>query len=252
VTRINGIVHSPELRPLFVQAGSNLFNVIEEFIGSTERVLHVCLDKLPTDFQAREIFMNLIGRKLLKLAKAGKFARHCPLLVFLDEAHNFLNKHVGEEDFRLPLDAFEKIAKEGRKFWLNLVLATQQPRDVPPGILSQMGTLIVHRLINEADRKVVETACGQLDAAAAKFLPSLGPGEVAIIGVDFPIPLTIQIEQPPKNLRPNSEGPKFTKWLQPRPLVKQLVPARPAPARPKPVVAKKEVAPPDEEDDVPF
>jgi len=251
VTRINGIVHSPELRPLFEAGGTNLFQSFEAFSESSERVLHICLDKLPSDFQAREILMNLIGRKLLKLARSGEFASHCPLLVFLDEAHNFLNKHVGEEEFRFPLDAFEKIAKEGRKFWLNLVLATQQPRDIPPGILSQMGTLIVHRLINDADRKVVETACGQLDAAAARFLPSLAPGEAAIIGVDFPIPLTIQIEQPPMELRPNSEGPKFSMWLQQRAARQRTAPrvASP-PVHPIASPAAEEAEP--EEDDIPF
>jgi hypothetical protein len=175
----------------------------------------------------------------------------------LDEAHNFLNRHLGDEDFKQPLDAFEKIAKEGRKFWLNLVLATQQPRDIPPGILSQMGTLVVHRLINEADRKVVEMACGQLDAAAAKFLPSLGPGEAAIIGVDFPIPLTIQIEQPAKNLRPASAGPQFTKWLQPKPVATSKPGAAavkviaPSPKTVKAPPAPKPTAPP-EADDIPF
>jgi hypothetical protein len=142
---------------------------------------------------------------------------------------------------------------------LNLVLATQQPRDIPPGILSQMGTLVVHRLINEADRKVVEMACGQLDAAAAKFLPSLGPGEAAIIGVDFPIPLTIQIEQPAKNLRPTSAGPQFTRWLQPKlaatskPVAPAAKTASPSPKPAKAPPAAKPIAPPtNDDDDIPF
>ena len=173
--------------PVFGPTGpDSVFARLETFLGDGSRLLRINLSDLSFDFYLREIAVNLIGRWLREHVRDYKLNADRPVLVVLDEAHNFLNRHLGDEDFKQPLDAFEKIAKEGRKFWLNLVLATQQPRDIPPGILSQMGTLVVHRLINDADRKVVEMACGQLDAAAAKFLPSLGPGEAAIIGVDFP------------------------------------------------------------------
>jgi hypothetical protein len=224
LSKINALRVSAAWSPIFGnEEASSLFTEIEDFFNNGERFLRINLADLSFDFRLREIAVNLIGRWLREYVRDYKLKADRPVLIVLDEAHNFLNRHLGDEDFKQPLDAFEKIAKEGRKFWLNLVLATQQPRDIPPGILSQMGTLVVHRLINEADRKVVEMACGQLDAAAAKFLPSLAPGEAAIIGVDFPIPLTIQIEQPTKNLRPTSVGPQFKRWFQPK------LPAAPMP-----------------------
>ncbi len=70
-----------------------------------------------------------------------------------------------------------------------------------------MGTLIVHRLTNDQDRSVVERACGEIDRAASAFLPNLLPGEAAIIGTDFPIPLTIQVRAP--DTRPRSDGPNY-------------------------------------------
>lgn len=70
-----------------------------------------------------------------------------------------------------------------------------------------MGTLIVHRLTNDRDREVVERACGEIDRSTSTFLPNLKPGEAAIIGVDFPIPLTIQINIP--TVKPLSDGPNF-------------------------------------------
>lgn len=59
---------------------------------------------------------------------------------------------------------------------------------------------------------MVEMACGQIDAAAAKFVPNLAPGEAAVIGVDFPIPLTIQVDLPLEDRAPSSTGPDFNKW----------------------------------------
>jgi uncharacterized protein len=255
LSKINVLRVSAAWTPVFGSAvPDSIFSKLETFFGNDSRLLRINLSDLSFDFYLREIAVNLIGRWLREHVRDYKLKTDRPVLVVLDEAHNFLNRHLGDEDFKQPLDAFEKIAKEGRKFWLNLVLATQQPRDIPPGILSQMGTLVVHRLINEADRKVVEMACGQLDAAAAKFLPSLGPGEAAIIGVDFPIPLTIQIEQPAKNLRPTSAGPQFTRWLQPK-LAKPVAPAaKVAPASPKPAKAPPVAIPiaPPTDDDIPF
>lgn len=259
LSKINVLRVSAAWTPVFGPTGpDSVFSRLETFFGDGNRLLRINLSDLSFDFYLREIAVNLIGRWLREHVRDYKLKADRPVLVVLDEAHNFLNRHLGDEDFKQPLDAFEKIAKEGRKFWINLVLATQQPRDIPPGILSQMGTLVVHRLINEADRKVVEMACGQLDAAAAKFLPSLGPGEAAIIGVDFPIPLTIQIEQPAKNLRPTSAGPQFTKWLQPK-LPATPMPSAPAligvarnPSAPKSAPTVKPIAPPKNDDDVPF
>ena len=80
-----------------------------------------------------------------------------PIIIFMDEAHQFLNKSIADEYFSAkPLDAFEQISKEARKYGLFLCIATQMPRDIPLGTLSQMGTFVVHRLINEQDKKAVE------------------------------------------------------------------------------------------------
>jgi len=87
---------------------------------------------------------------------------------------------------------FLAAGKRRKKVWVNRLLATQRPRDIPIGILSQLGTLMVHRLINERDRNVVENACGELGRSVAAVLPSLSSGESVIIGVDFDFPLAIK------------------------------------------------------------
>jgi len=214
IAKIRVINHSEAWSPIFGDTeSSSLFAELERFLADDKKqLLRINLSQLSFDYGLREITVNLIGRWLNEYIRDFKLKSKAPVVVFLDEAHNFLNQHLGEDDARYRLDAFEKLAKEGRKYWLSLVLATQQPRDIPPGILSQMGTLIVHRLINEADRRMVEMACGQIDAAAAKFVPNLAPGEAAVIGVDFPIPLTIQVDLPPPEKAPTSTSPDFNKW----------------------------------------
>ena len=221
ITRISDMITAPELACIFTPAGKPTLNqTITDFMASaTERLLRVSMKEVSFAFNAREIVANTVGRHLLELARGGKF-RKSPLVVVLDEAHQFLNKSIGDEYMRQQLDAFDLIAKEGRKYGLTMCMATQRPRDIPDGVLSQMGTLVVHRLINDQDREVVERASGDLDRSAAAFLPTLGPGQAVLVGVDFPVPLVIQIQQP--TARPDSKGPDYQRfWSAP--------PAPPAP-----------------------
>lgn len=209
IARINNIFKSPVFNCVFsANARPSVTSKIDEFLSDNHRLLRICLSGIGHEFKAREIIANTIGRFLLGKARAGGF-RDTPVIVIVDEAHNFLGRYAGAEDHLAKLDSFEIIAKEGRKYGLNICLATQRPRDITEGVLSQMGTLIVHRLTNEQDRQVVERACGEIDRAASAFLPNLRPGEAAIIGVDFPIPLTIQIQKP--ITKPQSEGPNYQK-----------------------------------------
>lgn len=209
-SRINNILRTKSFKCVFDSAEKTpLASKIDSFCSEEKpRLLRICLSGIEHEFKAREIIANAIGRHLLGKARAGDF-RDKPIIVIVDEAHNFLGRQVGSEDHQTRLDAFEIIAKEGRKYGLSICLATQRPRDITEGVLSQMGTLIVHRLTNEQDRQVVERACGEIDRAASAFLPNLRPGEAAIIGVDFPIPLTIQIQKP--ITKPQSEGPNYQK-----------------------------------------
>ena len=206
VARINGVLVSPAFKCVFESTDGPLTDKISNFISSDRRLLRICLSGIAHEFNAREILANVIGRYLLTKARNSAFLER-PLVVVVDEAHNFLGRHIGAEDYTAKLDAFELIAKEGRKYGLNICLSTQRPRDITEGVLSQMGTLIVHRLTNDQDRAVVERACGEIDRSASAFLPNLRPGEAAIIGADFPIPLTIQIRKP--QTRPKSDGPNF-------------------------------------------
>lgn len=211
VSRINAVLTSPAFACVFKSADPSLTVAINDFVANDKRLLRICLSGVAYEFKAREIVANVIGRHLLNMARSCAFAAS-PVVVVVDEAHNFLGRQIGGEDAVARLDAFELIAKEGRKFGLNICLTTQRPRDITEGVLSQMGTLVVHRLTNDRDREVVERACGEIDRSASSFLPNLKPGEAAIIGADFPIPLTIQIFPP--DAQPKSDGPNYQKYWQ--------------------------------------
>jgi len=211
IVRINAVMTSAAYACVFggQPDDDDLTEAIDAFATHADaRLLRICLSGVSYEYHAREIVANVIGRQLLNAARSGEFLQR-PTVVLVDEAHNFLGRRIGGEDHTTRLDAFELIAKEGRKYGLNLCLASQRPRDITEGVLSQMGTLIVHRLTNDRDREVVEGACGEIDHSASAFLPNLRPGEAAIIGTDFPIPLTLQVAKP--GTKPQSDGPDYQK-----------------------------------------
>jgi len=208
ISRITTMASSSELACIFRPGiKKSLLTAIEEWrLEPTSRVLRVSMRNVSFAYDARNIVANSIGKYLLKVARDGEFLG-MPLVVILDEAHNFINRSIGEEGAKQALDAFENIAREGRKFNLTVGLATQRPRDLPESVLSQMGTMIVHRLTNNSDRDIVEKASGDIDRAAASFLPSLSPGEAVLIGTDFAFPLAIRIVPPV--YPPDSKGPDY-------------------------------------------
>lgn len=210
--RIDSAVRSVHLQPVFSPEPymEDLTEVLSAFLDGPERILRISMQYMPFEQSARELVVNALGRYLLAKAREGAFYSS-PLVVVLDEAHQFLNKSVGDEINKVRLDAFGLIAKEGRKYGLTTVIATQRPRDIPEDVLSQVGTLIVHRLINERDQGVVVNASGIIDASMASFLPTLREGEALIVGSGAVMPLPVQMSMPSQ--RPHLLQSRAATWM---------------------------------------
>jgi len=214
ISRVNNLANTPEFNQIFgfqeVKKDTDITNLIDSFVSienTTDSLLRLNLESVKYDFQVRETLVNAIGKYLLNKARNKDFEKS-PVVVLIDEAHQFLNKSIKDEYFDTkPLDAFDSIAKECRKYGLFLCIATQMPRDIPSGTLSQMGTFIVHRLINSNDKEAVSNACSTANKNTLDFLPILGEGEAILTGVDFPMPIIMKFDEP--NIKPDSSTPKL-------------------------------------------
>ena len=211
IMRINSTVNDTAFKKMFgfvVNKEEDVTEVIEKFLGDDNKnILRIGFEKVPFNFQAREILANAIGKYLLNKSRVEVFKQK-PLILFIDEAHQFLNKKVKDEYFEVTeLNSFDSIAKECRKYGLFLCIATQMPRDIPNGTLSQIGTFIAHRLINHQDKEAIANACSSANSDTLAFLPVLGAGEAILMGVDFPMPVMLKVEMP--KIRPNSDTPLF-------------------------------------------
>ncbi len=213
IVRTETYLSAPELGCIFSDTGENICDAIDRFLASPdEGAIILSFKEVTFKYNTRELLLNALGRYLLRKARADAFKTK-PLICFLDEAHQFIGQTVGDEANSVALDSFGLIAKEGRKYGLTVTIATQRPRDVPQDVLSQLGTLIVHRLTNERDRETIEKACGDMDRSAAAFIPSLAQGEAIFVGPDLPAPMPIQMRIPSPAHQPESRGPDYqTAW----------------------------------------
>ncbi|QIO70611.1 ATP-binding protein [Rhizobium leguminosarum bv. trifolii] len=212
MVRIENYLSSPEMGCLFADHGVDICSEILAFLEDDERhAMVLSFADVSFKYNTRELLLNTLGRFLLGLARDNMFMKR-PLVAFLDEAHQFIGRSIGDEANNVSLDAFGLIAKEGRKYGLTAAIATQRPRDVPNDVLSQLGTLFVHRLTNERDRETIERACGDLDRDAAAFIPSLAQGEAIVVGPELPAPLPIIINRPEKGQQPESHGPRYQQY----------------------------------------
>ncbi|MEH7526260.1 ATP-binding protein, partial [Bacillus sp. JJ1503] len=211
ITRINNLLNEIQFNRVFNFTGDNgtidAYDLLDEFINhNTHNLFYIDLSELPFAFNIREVVANSIGKIMLSYAREGKFLSK-PNVLIVDEAHQFLNKTVSNDFETFKLDAFDNISKEGRKYGLFLCITTQLPRDIPTGTLSQIGTFLIHRLINHRDKEIIMNAMPSANSEMINFLSELGQGEVILSSTDIKTPLLLKIMEP--NVEPDSNTPLF-------------------------------------------
>ncbi|WP_171016958.1 ATP-binding protein [Pseudalkalibacillus caeni] len=211
ITRINNLINERQFNRVFNFTSENetddASDLLEQFVNeNTKCLFYIDLSDLPFAFNIREVVANSIGRMLLSYAREDKFTSK-PTVLIVDEAHQFLNKTVNNDYESFKMEAFDNISKEGRKYGLFLCICTQLPRDIPIGTLSQIGTFLVHRLINQRDKEIVINAMPSANSDIISYLPELGQGELIVSSSEIKVPLILKVKKP--SVEPDSNTPVF-------------------------------------------
>ena len=143
-------------------------------------------------------------------------SRH-PIALVCDEAHLYLPSRREEMNSleKRALDNFERIAKEGRKYGVGLILISQRPSDVSTTILSQCNNIISLRLTNKMDQGVVRQLLPESLEGIMEVLPTLDIGEAVVVGDSVLLPTRIKIHEP--TYKPRSATVDFwQRWMQPK------------------------------------
>lgn len=150
----------------------------------------------------------LLGRILFDFAVRSQPRAEHPVMLVLEEAHRFIPPRLDSTGGANRSAAiFERIAKEGRKFGLSLLLASQRPSELSETVVAQCGTVIAHRLTHEADQRLLRHATALSSRALLEQLPSLAQQHALVTGVSTGVPVAVRVrdvQNPPK-----SDDPKF-------------------------------------------
>jgi hypothetical protein len=138
-----------------------------------------------------------------------------PTVLVLEEAHTFVRRGSDSEEQEILSPAqmcrqtFERIAREGRKFGLGLVLSSQRPSELSPTVLAQCNTFLLHRIVNDRDQELVSKLVPDNLGGLLKELPSLPSRRAILLGWACSIPTLVDIHELPIAQRPKSEDPDF-------------------------------------------
>lgn len=135
-----------------------------------------------------------------------------PLLVVLEEAHNYLK--AGQDS--ISSRTIQIIAKEGRKYGVGLMLVTQRPSELDKTVLSQCGTMIALRMNNSDDRGFISSAMQDELQVMTSILSSLRTGEGIVSGEAVQIPSRIKFNKA-RNTEKGSNPEASKQWKNPRP-----------------------------------
>lgn len=184
---------------------ADLDALLAEWIGADAPISVFDLSGVPA-----AVVEDLVGAVLRILYDAmywGRLkqegGRKRPLLIVLEEAHVYL----GSQSKSRAAIAARRIAKEGRKYGVGLMLISQRPAEIDSTILSQCGTIAALRLTNEADRGQVTSCASDNLKGLFSMLPILRTGEALIVGEAVNMPIRAIIDRPSEGRRPDSEDP---------------------------------------------
>lgn len=203
-TRGNADSDSPSAR---------IFGVQSQYHESGPSVTIFDLSLVASD--VLENVTSLLGRILFDFAVRSDPRAEHPMLLVLEEAHRFVPARSEASGTGMRSTAvFERIAKEGRKFGMSLLLASQRPSELSETVVAQCGTVIAHRLTHEADQALLRHATALSSRALLDQLPGLAQQHALVTGVSTGVPAALRVREvldPPK-----SNDPDFMEsWTDP-------------------------------------
>jgi hypothetical protein len=145
-----------------------------------------------------------------KVYQTTEERRRDPVVLVCEEAHRYVPDR-GEAEYAAAQTAIRRIAREGRKYGIGLMLVSQRPADVESTVISQCGTWLVLRLTNAADQQHVSRFLPDGLSGMTKALPNLAQQEAIFVGEGAAMPARVRIRDLDKDQLPKSETAEFAR-----------------------------------------
>ena len=164
------------------------------------------------------LIVSLIARLAFSLQQWMIPEKRHPIALFCDEAHLYIpERSQGDASNEISISIFERIAKEGRKYGVGLIVISQRPSEVNRTVLSQCNNLVSMRLTNAEDQGIVRRLLPDSLGGFSDLLPILDTGEALVVGDASLLPSRIRILEP--STHPNSGTVDFwDEWSKDQPI----------------------------------
>jgi hypothetical protein len=216
LVRIRTLLADPRITSV-IDARVELEAWLTEYLGAADGaggcIAVIDLSLVPTDVV--HILTAVVARMLFEaLQRYAKLrAEALPTVLVMEEAHTFIKRY--REDVDNPdaatvcCQVFERIAREGRKFGLGLVLSSQRPSELSSTVLSQCNTFLLHRISNDQDQERVQRLVPDNLRGLLRELPLLPSRNAILLGWASELPVLVTMDELAKAHQPRSDDPQY-------------------------------------------
>lgn len=163
--------------------------------------------------------MARVTLEALQRYRRQKNGETLPTVLVMEEAHTFIKRYnadiENENASAMCTKVFEKIAREGRKYGLGLVLSSQRPSELSSTVVSQCNSFLLHRLSNDRDQELVNKLVPDNLRGILRELPSLPARNAILLGWASELPVMVKMNYLNEQFRPKSDDPEYwTTWTK--------------------------------------
>lgn len=194
--------------------------LMKQFLGYIRKSNVTIVDLGGIPFEVLSIVVSLVSRLIFdfcfhysKLRHAQGLLNDVPVMLVCEEAHNYIPRD-NNVAYRASRKSLERIAKEGRKYGLSLMVVSQRPSEVSETIFAQCNNFLSLRLTNDADQNYVRRLFPDNVSSITELLPNLASGECIVVGDAVLLPAVVRLALP--SPEPHSRSVKVhTEWQEP-------------------------------------
>ena len=209
--RYGFLFQAPEAEHQY-EAMSSMVDRLMDYSTPNAQIKVIDFSEVPSD--VLPIIVGLVARIIYQVQFWTDRQKRRPFAFVCDEAHLYLPRKEGRNPAeQRAIESFEKIAKEGRKYGVSLLIISQRPSDVSPTILSQCNNVVSLRLTNGEDQTTVKRLMPESLGGMMDCLPNLDIGEALVVGDAVLLPSRIRLNPP--NEKPLSATVDFwSEWCK--------------------------------------
>lgn len=223
IVRIRTFLSDPKMKTIIDDTDITLEQWLKGYIGNDDAmaggVSVIDLSLVPTEVVhiVTAVIARMAFEALQRYVKLNGVA--LPTVLVMEEAHTFIKRYRDDienmDAATVCCQVFERIAREGRKFGLGLVLSSQRPSELSPTVLSQCNTFLLHRISNDRDQDIVHRLVPDSLRGLLRELPSLPSQKAILLGWASELPILVKMNDLPRQQQPRSEDPEFWKvWTR--------------------------------------